>query len=305
MRRFFIALTIILVLAQPISSWAQEAATSLDRLEVWIWPDYDRPAALVLLTGTLPEGTPIPASVTIPIPLEADVNAVARIDLTGSMYDIEFDDSVPGQLTLTAPDPQFRVEYYYPYVAEGNDRSFTFSWQSDMAVDELSTEVQQPAFADDMILFPGAKEISTKEDGLQYHILPTAEIASGELFEFDASYTLSSQKLTADPVPAQEVELTGPDIEEAVDSGSDFNLLLAIGVTAAVLIIAAIGWLVYSGRSGGGRVVKPRPLRQARKSSPKTSPSKTQRFCHECGEPLDVEDRFCRNCGTPVKGTSR
>ncbi len=304
MKRILFVLFLFFAFSHTPSIWAQDTATSLDQLTVDIWPDYDRPSVLVLLTGTLPDDATYPATITVPIPADAEVNAVAHIEPDGRMISIiDPDDSIPGQLTLTTPEPQFRIEYYFPYIADDNDRSFLFSWRSDLIVDEFLATVQQPILADEMIIFPSPSSVTTGADGMQYHDLPVKAVLDGETYALEGSYTLARPELSVNLLSAQEVPLVGADEagSEAVDQASDFNWLLAAGVAIAVLIIAAIGWLVVSSRSRPIRVFKPRPIRQNQTRSAKASTPEQRRFCHECGQTLDAEDRFCRNCGAAVK----
>ena len=119
MKRLYILATMLIFgLVVAIPSHAQTDTTTLDSMAVDIWPDYDQPSVLVLLTGTLPSSTSFPASVTIPVPEDANVNAVAHIDdATGNMLtDVEADDTVPGQISLTTPSARFRIEYYVPLI---------------------------------------------------------------------------------------------------------------------------------------------------------------------------------------------
>jgi hypothetical protein len=262
---------------------------------------------LVLLTGTLPDDVAYPATITVPIPDNATVNAVAHIETDGRMISIiDIDDSIPGQLTLTTPEPQFRIEYYFPYIADDNDRSFLFSWRSDLIVDEFQASVQQPVLADEMIISPSPSSVTTGADGMRYHHLPVTAIPAGETQQLEGSYTLARPQLSVELLSAQEVPLFGADEAgtEAIDEGADFNWLLAAGVAIGVLIIAAIAWLVISSRSRPIRVFKPRPIRQKRSSPAKANDSKQSRFCHECGRPVDSDDSFCRNCGAAVKKTT-
>ncbi|HEX6387566.1 MAG TPA: hypothetical protein VF177_23100, partial [Anaerolineae bacterium] len=117
----YLGLLLLIILAAPFPSVAsaQSETTAIESLAVEFWPDYDRPAVLVLLTGTLPADTPLPATVTLPLPQEADLNAVARISDDNVMIDdIEYTTGAD-QLTFTTPDRRFRIEYYLPYTADG------------------------------------------------------------------------------------------------------------------------------------------------------------------------------------------
>ncbi len=302
--RLLVVLLSLFLFTHSLTVLAQSPVTDLDQLTVDIWPDYDRPQVLVLITGSLQPDTPLPATITIPYPSGADLNAVARIGEDGGMFsDIEYDDSVPGQLTFTTPDPKFRIEYYMPYSANGNDRSFNFNWQSELAIDNFLTSVQQPSMANEMTLSPEAGSVSTGAEGLRYHEIPASSLAPGEVYDLAVGYTLIRPQLSAEILSPQEVPLIGSDgAGSSTDGGDDnFNLLVVAGAAAFIIIIVVIGWFVLRAQSSSRRVSKPRPVR---KNAPATkTASSSTRFCHECGQPVDAGDRFCSNCGAAQKGS--
>ena len=119
MKRSSFILLFIFLLMPMATCFAQNPVHGIDSLDIEIWPDYDKTSVLVLLTGTLPGDTRFPASVTLPLPEAAQLNAVARIDSKdGNMKDdIISSTDPPGTLTFTTPDLRFRVEYYLPYTA--------------------------------------------------------------------------------------------------------------------------------------------------------------------------------------------
>jgi hypothetical protein len=298
----FLILSLVLIPAAQ----AQSPAGALDTLEVELWPDFDRPAVLVLLTGTLADDIPTPATVTVPLPDEATINAVAHVNVeSGQMENIsDTDTGEPGLITFTTPSPTFRLEYYLPYSVDGGRRDFTFNWSSDMAVDEVLTTVQQPAEASDFSLSPASDRPTTGRDGLLYHPLAARALPAGESYSVTASYNLDGDQLTADALGAQQAPVEGPlpiVSDAAPDESSDFNWPLVAIVAGGLIIIAAVAWFLYSNnQSGRKRTPRPRPVRSAKKSA--TSSATQVQFCHNCGQPVDVEDRFCRECGAAVKG---
>ncbi len=187
------------------SALAQSPIPSIDALHVSFWPDFDEPSVLVLMTGSLAADTTFPAKVSIPIPENADVNAVARMNSEVGMADIEF--QVEGDmLTLTTPDPQFRVEYYVPYAEDGGWRSYDFVWNADLDVQAFSAEVQQPANAVSLITEPSPENsITNPSDGLIYHGMPVRTVAAGTPYEMSFRYNATDSSLTAGgQAPVQE-----------------------------------------------------------------------------------------------------
>lgn len=305
--RLFIVLLISFSVVGPIA--AQSNPTQMSSLAVELWPDYDRPSMLVLLTAGLPENTPLPTTLTIPIPNDAEIHAVASFNEAGAlMSDVDYTVE-NSQLTLTTPSNRFRVEYYSPYEVDGSEISYTFEWVSDLAIDQVTTVVQQPAAATDFRVTPAAtSSAATRGDGLTYHTLPARPVGAGEPFTVEVAYTADEPALSAPPQSqaATDTNTTTPDETPATGSGFD-PIWLLIG--AGVLALVGGAWYVgqRQGRSGS-RARKPQPTRpnKPKSSSPArptapTSASSTAKFCHNCGQRAQPGDTFCRKCGTQLK----
>jgi hypothetical protein len=311
---------------------AQGQPDELVALSVELWPDYDQPSMLVLMTGTLAAATPLPATVTIPLPPGATIHAVARPTADNRLVsDVVFttgDDA----LTLTLTDPRFHVEYYAPMQTDGDQRRYDFRWQNDLAVAQLSPVVQQPLAAEGFSVVPEPVNVSSdRGDGLLYHSLPSQAVAAGEPFDITVSYTSTTGALSAPALAVQPPPGAGDAAQPAATAGSGglfdgFNplwLLVIFGVAALV------GLAFYFGRqqatAPAGRPRKPAPSRppktaakppvaptppaaQAPAATPPPAPPPAaatgKRFCHQCGEPAEPGDRFCRNCGTQLKAAS-
>lgn len=305
MRRTFLLLLLLLFLPAPFVQ-AQTAVT-LESLEVELWPDYDEAAVLVLLTGTLAPNIPLPATLTLPLPDGADFNVAARITPENVMTDQGMTPQVANnQVTFTTPDNRFRVEYYQPYEASDTQHAFTFSWQSDITVEQISVKVQQPVAATDMTVIPAPASVSDGQDGLTYHLLPNQAVAAGDTYNVEVGYTMNTPTLTvnflseSEESSAADEELPFLDAVPVEDSGFDWQLfLVALGVL--ILVVTAI-WYLASNRAATNkrRPPKPKPQRP-QTAAAQATPGKVN-FCHQCGEPLQAEDKFCRNCGTAVKG---
>lgn len=281
-KRTLILLAVLLILQMMASGVrAQETSSRLDWLTVELWPDYDRPAVLVLLTASLPAEAPLPARVTLPMPEAATVNAVARISGENQMVDDVEYTTGERDLTLVAPERRFRVEYYMPYAEDGLQRDFRFNWQSELSVEEMGVSVQQPRAATSLAVTPQAESVMEGNDGLEYHHLPVQALASGESYAVSVTYTLERARLTQ----AEE--------EAAASAATNWPMVLAI--VAVLLLLLVAGWQVFGRHHAVKRseLSQPRSLRSVRNSP--------LRFCHECGERAQEGDRFCRECGTRLR----
>jgi hypothetical protein len=306
-----VALILSLLLAAPMTIGAQGELDTIEQLEVQLWPDFDRPSVLATLTGLIPSDTQGRVEVVLAIPDNASVHVVAPLREDGRPGpEISYDDSVPGQLSFMAEAPGFHVEYYYPYTADGSRRDFTFTWQSEMAVDQLLTVVQQPIMSSDLTTSPGAEGVTTGSDGMQYHRIASRPVPAGTTFALEGSYSLVSPQLSQDALAGGQEGLVG-GTETSGSEESGFNWLLALAIAAGIIAVAGIAWLFLSRGRSQRRVTKPRPARRSKaRSRPRArsaAPPPVQsgaRFCHECGQPVEPGDRFCRNCGSTVKGNN-
>ncbi|MCP4356870.1 MAG: zinc ribbon domain-containing protein [Chloroflexi bacterium] len=289
LHRIIVFVFLLTLLLLPLTGFAQTDATAIDTMMIDFWPDYDRPAVLILLTGTLPEETPLPAAVTIPLPESADLNAVARITDNGMMRDdIEYTNE-NGMLSFTTPDARFRVEYYLPYSAAGNQRELEFTWLADTAVNNLKIAVQQPAAAANVQTQPPAvSTIQNSLDDLTYHNLPETAVPAGTPYTVQLSYTMNTPTLSVE----QAAQPAPPPTEPVPVQNQNLNWPLILAISGGVLVVIAVVWQMTSSR---------RQPKRPHKASPKRRPKTAAKFCHECGVSLQSEDKFCRECGTAVK----
>ncbi len=279
------------------SAAAQTSVEEIDSLQVSFWPDFDRPSILVLMNGELPAGTTLPVEVTIPIPPDAEVNAVAESD-EGQLFSIEYVRD-GNALTFVTRNPRFLVEYYVPYEADGASRSYAFDWQADIPVANFAVEIQQPANATDLESDPTAVDTYTSQiDGLLYHVLSAQSLPANTPYRMSFAYEMTADALTRDPAgqaapPAVQQPAAGQPPAPAAAEGN--NWLLLAGVVG--LVALAMGGTWYAATRSSVRKSQ-RPL----KPSPrKTTTAKAPLYCHNCGQAAAGVDRYCRHCGTELK----
>ena len=299
-KRIMTYLFVFALFGAPAQLMAQSTTNEIESLGIEIWPDYDQTAVLVLLTGFLAADTTLPATLTIPLPENADINAVAHITTDNTLTDQGIEYTVENnELTFTSPSAGFRIEFYIPYQADGLNRDFSYTWQSnDTAVNDFRVLVQKPLAATTLSTVPISSPDSIgNNDGLTYYTLPSQNLAIGEPFTVDVSYSMSADNLTTEllgsgsntAVENQQTPITATPIE----STSAVNWPLLLGGLGLLLILIAGVWQVATRRATTHRPVKPKK-RQA-------APPTKAKFCHQCGTKLNANDKFCRDCGTAVK----
>lgn len=282
------------MMAMPMATgFAQNPVRAIDSLSLEFWPDYDKASVLVLMTGTLPADTHFPASVTLPLPAGAQLNAVARIDRNdGAMKDDIF--SVPdpdGAMTFITTDPSFRVEYYLPYTINNNQRSFDYTWLAAIPVNNFQVRVQRPTSADTLNTEPAAANVVSSGDGFAYHTFPARAVPAGQPFSLHVDYNMTGDQLSVASLPPANTGIQSPALPVASKSGSGMNWALVAVIAGGFLILVALIWQMASRRTSSS-VDKPADTGAEKQSRAK--------FCRNCGEPIDKGDRFCSGCGAEL-----
>lgn len=302
---------------------AQETAPlRLSALEISLWPEFDRPELLVIVQGRLADDVPLPARLTLTIPREAgEPHAVAWMAQDGALLQAAYDLEQVGDgiaVTFTALEGRsFQLEYYLDALqVKGQQRQFTFDYRLDVATDELTLELQQPAGATNVVSDPSATETTVGFAGLTYHRLTLQDWAAGQTVEWQIRYDKAGLHLSAETLPTKEAEATEADSSLAFNAA--FGAVAIVGVALAAALVGL--WIVGSRRqaeaqrvreqSRRARASKPRK-RQDRKGAPprpkSPSPSAAAQdrpaggFCHQCGAPLKEDALFCHRCGAQRK----
>ncbi|NNG06902.1 MAG: zinc ribbon domain-containing protein [Desulfobacteraceae bacterium] len=293
MKRKYFFLLIFLALILPGAGHTQDVK-AIDSLTVEFWPDYDRASVLVLLTGTLPVNTKLPASVTLPFPETAQLNAVARIDDTdGIMKNDIFYSHAPGEIIFITPDLRFRLEYYFPYAANNNQRTFDFTWLADLSVKRFQLKVQQPASAISLTTVPPTKNMLRGEDGLTYYAFPVQSVSAGQSFSVNVAYTMTTAKLSVESLAPANTNVQEPGLPSTLKADEGINWPIVAVVMAGIILVIVFVWLTITRRASFNRQITHDA--KAKKKSPAN-------FCRKCGKPAAKADRFCSNCGSSLEG---
>ena len=112
MKKLWLLLGLITFWGVPSVLLAQTTPVSqYETITLELWPDYDRAAVLVILNAQLPLNTTLPAAVSLPLPEESTLNAVARVNAAGELFSDIMYEQKNGRLTFDSPSLAFRVEY--------------------------------------------------------------------------------------------------------------------------------------------------------------------------------------------------
>ena len=165
-----------LALLQPSLVHAQAAATANPRLAslgIEIWPEYDRPAALVILRGTLAEDAKLPAAVTLRLPATSGGAAAVAYSTTadGNLLNLKHERAITDEFVTVkfeTPTRFFHVEFYEPIATTSAARSYRYVWPGDLAAARIVLVVQEPATATDIAVEPNLDRTTTGQEGLRY-----------------------------------------------------------------------------------------------------------------------------------------
>lgn len=306
---FKLALTLLLALSLNLSFKAQAQDTPesdnkihLESLSIDLWPEYDQPDLLVIYKGVLASDVPLPAELTLRIPVEAGKpTAVAVGPDPATVADVAYKSQVRGdwiEVTFIATTPAIQFEYYDPRLTkEEATRTFSFEWPGDYAVDMLVLGIQHPIGATSFQVTPNSGRVVTHQDGFDYNVIDLGALEAGSTFKIHVSYVKPTDALS---VQSLEVQPSAP-LTTGVSSRLDVLRLLPwiLGV-AGVLLIASGGYLYW--RSGKGTGMSQYKRRRKSAEMPAQAPlERTAVYCHQCGKRAEPGDRFCRSCGTRLR----
>lgn len=301
MRFLMIAITILTSLFLPFSAAAQ-APQQFSKVNVAIWPEYDRPQALIIYRVTLASDASLPAPVTFSIPLSAGrPNAVAMEDVDGSLVNLNYTTAQDGQwlrLSFTTPVPDFQVEYYDPgLIIEGSTRSYEYNWPGDHGVGTMSVQVQEPVGAGGMQITPNLGAGREGQDGLVYYNTVVGELKAGTTFKIRLSYQKSDASLS---VNSQPVEPEQPITEDTPGRLTVQEVVPWMVAGLGVLLLAGGGLLWYWQVRRVVEADEPRK-RHAGQQTQDAAPGDSSIYCHQCGKRAANGDVFCRACGTRLR----
>lgn len=282
---------IALALLLPALALAQGGAPRdnprLASLSIEIWPEYDRPAALVILKAALAEGVKLPAAVTLRLPASAGGPSAVAFSTAagGNLLNLEHERSTAGEyvtLKFNVPERFFHVEFYDPIETGKPARSYGYRWPGDFTADRVTLVVQEPAAASALSVEPNLDQSSSGSDGLRYRAAELGLREAGKPLPVLVRYSKSDLRTSVEIVKPKAAEAPLPmasvpaPATPAASSGLAVGAIAVIGVIALALlgIVAYVWW--------------------DRRQSP-AAPA--PRACAKCGARQPAENRYCGQCG--------
>ena len=295
MRKRLLILFLLGLFAYPISVRAQEPL-KLTTLQVQLRPEYDQPSMLVIYDFKLPDGIKLPVNVSIGIPKDANLVAVASLTSDGSYINADYTGpsvDTERQIVTIQIEQQvtYHLEYYEPISKSGERRDFTYLWAGDYPVDDLNVSILVPVDTNNIITNPIMKS-TQNTDGSDILIKDFGPWVAGQQFILQVNYTKTSDKLI---VSQQTVQPSLP-----LSSSTPGRLMLAnylpyvFGGLGLALILGGLVFFWQSSRGG-------KPHGHKRGHSKDGSEPESGIYCSQCGARARKGDRFCRICGTKLR----
>lgn len=284
-----IALLCIAGIGGTASAATAQSLAPLQSVEVALWPEYDRPAVLVIYRIDLAPNSTLPARVEIEIPVGAgEPNAVAQMN-SGNLVTVPYERTVDGamaRISLEATQRQIQIEYYDPALTrDGTRREFTYRWPATQAVEELVVAVQEPPETSAFLINPPATETTRGSEGLLYDWVRFGTIGAGQTTNLSFGYDRVGDQLTVELLrPSTPAAPPNESTPAAGDGEVAWLLIIGVVLIVAAAAVAAFQLVRRSASSGGGE-----------------RGGGGGRFCTHCGAAASAADRFCSGCGKQLR----
>ena len=287
-----VAFMLVATVAVGPASGAPQRNPPLASLQIEIWPEYDRPAALIILRGRLAADAPLPADVTLRIAAASGGPSAMAYSAAegGNLLNLEYEKAVAKDfitLRFKVPERSFHVEFYEPYATGTPERSYSYMWPGDMRVNQLRVIVQEPAAASNFSVQPNLATTASGQDGLRYHSAELGAQEAGKQLTVKVSYSKTDTRTSTQILQPKTPEptKTPASVSPAVGANDEVTKGVLVFVLALSLLIGiATAVLWWRGR--------------AKAPEAKVGAAGA---CSKCGAPRDAGDRFCSKCGARLK----
>jgi hypothetical protein len=292
-----LALTMLLLPAVALAqaAGAPKGNPRLAGLNIEIWPEYDRPAALVILRGVLAEDVKLPAAITLRLPAASGGPTAVAYSTTagGNLLNLKHERASAGEfisVKFETPERFFHVEFYEPIATNVAARSFRYVWPGDAAVERVSVVVQEPASATEIAVEPNLEGASTGQDGLRYRTAELGALEAGKTLPVTVRYTKADTRPTAENLKPK------ADVTPGQTPAPPATTVMAPAAKSGELpawVLPLAGFAIF-GLLGAVSI-----LWWWRRESRSAIPAGVT--CSKCGAVQADGNRFCGKCGAKIK----
>jgi len=275
------------IAAAPPGSGAAKSSARLESMQIEIWPEYDRPAALVIFRAELAADVALPAEVSLRIPATSGGPAAVAYSTAkkGGLLNLPYERSDAADfitLRFNLPARFFHVEFYDRFATSNSARAYKYVWPGDLPVNWLDVVVQEPAGASNVSILPELAEKVAGSDGLQYRSAQLGPFKQGTPLPIEIQYTKTDPRTSAEIL---NLSKAAPEPKADVPPVAKKSSWLSPTVLGAAGLLAfttgVLGFLLW----------------WRRRAQPPVGPRAGGVFCSQCGNRLSGGDRFCSKCG--------
>ncbi len=295
-RRLMMVLALLVVFLLPAPVRAQ-SEVRLSSVSVDIWPEYDRPAVLVIYHIALAPGAALPAILTLRVPAAAQVNVVAIVDPVRGLFNVPYERVAQEEwaiLTISANSSQVQVECYEELAKSGIARHIVFKWTGDYAVDILEVNFLSPLGAEGVTLSRAPVKIGPGQDGLTNYRDQMKSLLAGQVYTLTMDYQRLTDSVNISGLPVQAAFPLGKDTPGRVSMTGVLPWVL-VGIGALLIVAGVVGFVVWQRGSRGSSARQRQALRHKEGAAEPI-------YCLQCGRRAQPSDLFCRTCGMRLRG---
>lgn len=298
MKRILFWMLLFALSFAPLTAHAQSTIT-FESMFVQLWPEYDRADMLVLIDFKLSGTGETPQQVTLQLPANAEIYAVAR-EMDGSLVVEPYEAGNAADATTltlnTIPGVAYRVEYYAPLTRENDTRRYTWTWAGAYAINNLQVSLLLPPNATNLQSEPALQEMM-QPDGSTLYGQSFGPLQPGDAVSLSLSYVKPDNSLTVSQQGAQPVPTQASVPPSTSSQVRDLLPYLLVGLGVILLVVGGYFYLRPDPETG------PAPKNSGKRKAGKKNKAQSEkvRYCPECGHRAEAGDKFCRSCGSRLR----
>ena len=280
--------TVFLLLAGLLSA-SQAQDSPFKSFIAAIWPEYDRPGVLVILTGEIANER-LPLNLKFPLPEGAEVAmAIGQSDTSSNLSPLpEIRESGRRWIDTRIVKQEFQIEFYYNPFSEGDRREGEYILQLNYPLEEYHVAIQQPLGGENFRFSETGLDSISDDHGLSYmrkHISQLLPAGTPKTFSF--SYINRTGRLTVDILQDMLERMPPQNLQsDTPQSGVVNRYSLPTYEPYAILciVVVLIGVVFW----------------QSEKKQKMSTIDMRENFCPNCGVKIDGTTNFCSNCGNKL-----